>query len=471
MMAHQIVADTGSFRDSTNKVFVADGRILRAFDAEAASLNAALLQADFTERLVSEGLLIASDVLPRQDALARRLLEQGWSRIVEHPKIPFISYPYEWSFSMLKDAALLHLRILEDALEAGWTLKDGTAYNIQWRGARPVFIDIGSFEEWREGTPWIGYRQFCSHFLIPLMLKAHLGIDPAPLLRSNLEGISPAVASKYFRGMKKLSSGVLSHVVLPASVEASIARRERDNAPVQQRAAARQSKAMVIGLVQSLRRQIRRLQSGIRHTDWSHYAGKNTYQESDHDQKVDFVHRAVARRQRSLTWDLGCNTGTFSKVAAEHSDYVVSVDGDGDSIEQLYLAERAGKSEKILPLVMDLANISPGQGWNGRERLPFDGRSKPDIILCLALIHHIRVSANIPIEMFLGWLRALDAEVVIEFVDRHDEMFQKLIARKTITYADYSLDQFERLVAEQFKIVSRENLKGGRRQIFHLSPA
>lgn len=463
-----VCADPGSFRDATNRVFSTGGRILRTLDATAAAEIDALQSTAFAGRLVEAGHLIAWD--SPGDELARGLLGDGWAKVVEHPRVPFVSYPYEWSFSMLKDAAWVHLRVLEEALENGWTLKDGTAYNVQWFGARPVFIDLGSFERWTEGEPWVGYRQFCSHFLIPLMLKAHLGIDPSPLLRSELEGISPSDAARYFRGLNRMRAGVLSHVILPAAVEASVLKRERDDAPVERGTTSRHSKAMVVGLVQGLQRLVKRLRSPIRHTDWSHYAGRNTYNAAEHERKVDFVRRAVGRQHRAMVWDLGCNTGTFSKVAAELSDYVVSVDGDADSIEQLYLKEHAEGGGKILPLVMNLANLSPGQGWMGKERAAFDQRAKPDLVMCLALIHHIRVSANIPLDLFLDWLRSLGAEIVIEFVDRHDEMFVKLLARKTVTYPDYSLEAFERLVAERFRVVSREPLKDDRRQIYHLAP-
>lgn len=468
----RLSADGGSFRDSVNRVYLDGGRVLRGLDSDAAAIFERLSREDFYARLLRKQTVIPATLLDATtDPSAAAVLSEGWAAAIEHERIPFISYAYEWPFSMLKDAALLHLRIIEEALENGWTLKDATPYNIQWRGSGPVFIDTPSLEPRGEGQPWIGYRQFCSMFVIPLMLRAHLGIDPAPLLRSKLDGIPPLEAAPYFRGLSRLRRGVLSHVFLSARVEAGIARRERDTAPAQNRQGGRHSKAMVVGLVQSLARLVRGLKSPVAHTDWSHYAGINSYDSEAVEAKKAFVARHSQSRRRGLVWDLGCNTGTFSQIAAENSDYVVSIDGDGAAIEQLYLDQKAKAGNAILPLVGDLANLSPDQGWAGRERRTLEHRGRPALVLALALIHHIRVSANVPIPMFLDWLRSLDAEVIIEFVDRSDEMFVKLIANKSVDYPDYTLDNFVAAAQARFTIADRQKLKDGRREIFLLAPA
>lgn len=470
--SNDLVADPGSFRDSVNRVYSINGRILRGKNRAAGEIYRRLAREPFFVELLHQGAVIETRELdPASDSAALLVREEGWSHVLEHAPIPFVSYPYEWCFSMLREAALLQLKILEACLEHGWVLKDATPYNIQWRGARPMFIDTGSFEPWRSGEPWIGYRQFCSLFLVPLMLRAHLGIDYRPLLRSWLDGINPEEASKYFRGLSRFRPGVLSHVFLPAIVERGIARRERDGVPARPRTGGRHSKAMVLGLVQSLTRLVRRLEWKIQHTDWSHYDKTHSYAETDLAAKRDFVGRHLSRLRRRSVWDIGCNTGTFSKLAAAHADFVLAVDGDHDAIEQLYRSERTTPDSRILPLQVDLANISPDQGWAGRERRALDRRGRPDVILCLALIHHMRVSANVPIPLFLDWLRRLDCEVILEFVGRDDEMFQKLLANKTTNYEDYSIDRFVESATARFRIEDRTALKGGRRELFLLVPS
>lgn len=470
-------ANSGSFRDPANRVYEIDSkysggkmRILRGVSEDALTIYKQLSETAFYQKFLKAGNVVQTNLLAKDDEDAKAIMENGWVGVLEHDPVPFVTYPYEWTFSMLKDAALLQLHLIEKSLENGWILKDATPYNIQWINSQPVFIDVPSFEQWKKGEPWVGYRQFCSMFLTPLMLRAHLGIDHLPILRSYLDGIPPTEAAKYFTGMKRFKKGVLSHIIFPAKVENSIAKRERDDAPAQQRTPRGHSTAMVLGLVQGLTRLVHKLSVEIQHTDWSHYDKTHSYQEADFDLKKAFVVKHASSTQRGHVWDIGCNTGTFSRVVSEYCNHVISVDGDHDAVEQLYLAEKKNRASNIQPLVMNLGNISPGQGWAGNERQAFDQRKKPDLVLCLALIHHLRLSANIPNLLFLKWLRSLEADVILEFVNREDEMVVKLLTNKKEQYEDYNLEQFTSEAERFFEIIDRESLKGGRREIFYLKP-
>jgi len=469
--------NSGSFRDPVNQVYelspkTSDGkiRILRGLSEDALAIYQELSGETFFHKMLGAGQVVQTDLLAADEEGAKAVLADGWSGVLEHELVPFVTYPYEWTFSMLKDAALLQLNIIEKSLENGWTLKDATPYNIQWIGSRPVFIDMTSFQPWEEGEPWVGYRQFCSMFLTPLMMRAHLGIDHLPILRSYIDGIPPTEAARYFNGWKRLKKGVLSHIIFPAMVENSIAKRERDDAPARQRTSPRQSTAMVLGLVQSLTRLVHKLSVEIKHTDWSNYDKTHSYQESDFDAKKAFVLKHSSQTQRQYIWDIGCNTGTYSRISGKHCCHVISVDGDHNAVEQLYLEEKKNRGSNILPLVLNLANISPSQGWAGSERQAFDQRRRPDLVLCLALIHHLRLSANIPNKLFLKWLRSLDTEVILEFVNREDEMVIKLPTNKKEQYDDYNIDQFTAEAEMFFTIADRELLKGGKREIFFLKP-
>ena len=366
----------GSFRDPTSQVYslgfdgcVHPSRILRGLNAKKLDEFRTLENVPFYKRLLEEERVVGTRLIDGVDANAHDVLQDGWAGVLEHDVVPFVSYPYEWSFGMLRLAALLHLRILEDALLDGWTLKDATPYNIQFIGAKPVFIDTPSFEPRAEGAAWVGYRQFCSLFLTPLLLKAHIGIDHLPLLRSYIDGVPAAEAKKLFAGFSWLRPSVLSHIVFPALVEQRIAAKERDNREARQREARPQSAAIVLGLVQSMTRLVKSLRVPIAHSDWSHYEQTKTYSSADHEAKVEFVRRASSTLPRAFAWDLGCNTGTFSQVLAEHAETVVAVDGDHNAIEQLFRLQSKSNQDNILPLVMDLANISPAQGWAGSTRL------------------------------------------------------------------------------------------------------
>ena len=460
--------DGGSFKDPGGRVYrvvrdTGDEHIVRGLSQSAARTMGKLLAEPFFRELTASGEVVTTRLLDPESPDARYVMQEGWSAAAEHESVDFVTWPYEWPFSMLKDAAMLQLHVLQTATTNGWLLKDATPFNVQWMGVRPVFIDVPSFVPWEDGEYWRGYRQFCATFLTPLLLAAHLGIPFQPLLRSRLEGVPPEEASRYFYGLRRFKRGVLSHIWFPAKAERRVRR------PVRSR--RRQPKTVLFALLDSLERLIGGLSHGPANSDWSQYAGSHSYDAADFEQKKEFVRRHAAACRPGLTWDLGANTGTFARIAAEHSGMVVAVDGDQDAVDLLYREVRQSGPRNVIPLVMDLANLSPGQGWAGRERPAFDARRSPDLVLALALIHHMRVAANIPLPLFIGWLRSLDATCILEFVERDDEMFQTLLENKQEEYADYTAEHFESEVRRHFSIRDRLKLKGGLRELFLLEPA
>ena len=469
-MTEKLRTDGGSFKDPAGRVYrvvldTRDERILRGLNHAATRIIEKLIAEPFFEELVASGQVVTTKLLDPEAPDARRVREDRWHAVAEHDAVDFVTWPYEWPFSMLKDAALLHLRLLETSVRNGWILKDATPFNIQWNGTRPVFIDVPSFVPWEDAEYWQGYRQFCATFLTPLLLTAHLGIPFQPWLRSQMEGIPPEEAAKYFYGLRRFKQGVLSHVWFPAKAE----RRARAQRPARPR--YRQPKTILLALLDSLKRLVVRLSYGPASSDWAQYSETHSYEKDDFEQKKGFVERHTLARRPGLTWDLGANTGTFSRIAARHSRIVVAMDDAQDAVEVLYREACAGGPRNIVPLVMDLANLSPGQGWWGRERPAFDARRSPDMVLCLALVHHMRVSANIPLPLFIGWLRSLGGTIILEFVGRNDEMFQKLLENKQEDYADYTAENFESEVRRHFSVRDRLKMKDGLRELFLLEPA
>ena len=256
----------------------------------------------------------------------------------------------------------------------------------------------------------------------------------------------------------------------PATVERSIMRHERNRLPAKKRTVKPQTEAMIFGLVQSMFGLVSKLNPKSRHSAWSHYESTCSYGDDDRQAKRHFIERNTACRQRQLVWDLGANTGEFSDICAQYADTVVAADGDIDTVECLYLREKQSAKGNILPLVLNLANLSPGQGWGGVERAAFDRRRRPDLVLCLALAHHLRISANIPMSLLLDWLQSLRADVIIEFVGREDEMTQKLLLNKEEQYADYNLLAFEEDVHKRFIVKDTWLLKDGMRKLYFLEP-
>jgi ribosomal protein L11 methylase PrmA len=400
----------------------------------------------------------------------------AWAAFLQHDTIPFVSYPYEWTFGMLKDAALLHLDLLAQALEENFTLKDGTAYNVQWAGDRPVFIDVLSFERVTRGQLWAGYRQFCQTFLYPLFLQAYKDVPFQPWLRGCLDGITPEQCANLMSLRDMVRPGVLKHAWLHAWLEGSERVRESNVQQNLKRAGSNTSltKALVAGLTQI----IRRLAWNPPDSKWSGYAANTTYSSTDAQRKADFVRAAVAARPAGLVWDLGCNTGDYSRIAAENAECVVAMDADHLAVERLYqslrktraIASNKAGRQLILPLVSNFVDPSPNLGWRGRERKTLAERGRPELILCLALIHHLVIGAGVPMRELLQWLAALGSRLVIEFVGKDDAMVQQLLRNKRDNYGDYDPDLFDRWLHEFFEVVRSERLESGTRVLYYAVP-
>ncbi len=408
--AERPVADTGSFRDPTGRVYHLGSRILRGLDEDSAANMGELIAEPFFKKLLADRAVVGTKIIGEKAEKAVRPADgHRWPRYLEHEPVAFVSYPYEWTFSMLRDAALLQLRIIETSLENGWTLKDASAYNIQWIGSRPIFIDVGSFEPWPKGEPWRGYQQFCAMFLTPLMLKAYLGLDHTNILRSRLDGVSAGEASKMLRGVSRYKKGVMSHIVFPAMVDRSIAKRERDAAPAKARSGKKHSKAMVIGLVQSMTRLVSGFKPNIAHTAWSHYDQTHTYQEADFDHKQAFVERHVGATRRPLIWDIGCNTGVFSKIAAAHADNVIAFDADHDAAEQPLSIPKPNATLQHFAVSARFGKSLTGPGlarWRTQDRAA-KRHPRPGVVLS-ADPSHAYISQHSPRHVFglaaLAWV-------------------------------------------------------------------
>ncbi|WP_309083386.1 class I SAM-dependent methyltransferase [Chelativorans sp.] len=458
----QIEREPGSYRDRDGAVFYRDGRVFRYLSPTALGNWRALEQAPFFQALRNQRHVVETRSV---DPLAEGLELGHWAGMLEHARIPFISYPYEWSFGMLKDAALLHLELMKSALSADMILKDSSAYNMQWQGAQPVFIDIPSFETLAPGEPWVGYRQFCELFLYPLMLQAYKGVDYRPWLRGRIDGIPADEMRALMSSRDLLRPGVLLHVAAQSALQKRYSGGKQNMRGAL--AEAGFGKALIERNVEKLTRLVSRLEPANTETTWADYDRTHSYDDAELNKKIGFVRQAASTRRWRLAWDLGCNTGTFSRVVADHSDYVVAMDGDWMAIEHLYRREKARDGTKnILPLVVNLADASPSQGWRGQERKAITERGKPELTLCLALIHHIVISANIPLADFIAWLAGLGTSLVIEFVGRDDEMVETLLANREDQYDDYHPEVFRELLSAHFDIKADQPLKGGKRHIY-----
>jgi hypothetical protein len=459
--------DPGSFRDRTGRVFISDGSVYRGLNEAAFAHWQALSQSRLFERFTTEGKLVRTREVDA-DELTDLRDGHGWHGVLQHERIPFVSYAYEWCFGMLKQAAILQLELLAAALAENFTLKDASPYNIQWRGTQPVFIDIPSFVKLQPGDCWAGYRQFCQLFLYPLLLAAYKGIPFHPWLRGSIEGIQPHECRQLMSWRDCLRPGVMTHVVLHNALATRYGNTQRNVGGELRQAGFRRE--LIEANVRGLLKLIRKLHWRPPQSEWSEYETSNSYPSADLKQKDDFVRRVAATRRWKLAWDLGANTGRFSRIVAERADCVVAMDRDYLAIQRLYDRLQAEDNRKILPLVMDLADPSVNRGWRGLERKAITNRGRPELTLCLALIHHLVISANIPLPDFVNWLAGLGSEVVIEFPTREDPMVERLLRFRDEQFAEYDLPIFERSLAEHFTILQQETLGCRTRRLYHLRP-
>lgn len=460
--------DGGSFRDREGRVFYRGDKVFRALSDSAFKDWQALADTDFFKRASADGRIVATKAadIPAADL---EDLSPVFLAALEHERLPFISYPYEWCFGQLRDAALLNLDLVSEALDENLILKDSSAYNIQWIGSRPIHIDIPSFQRWEPGMAWVGYRQFCQHFLYPLMLTAFREVSFRPWLRGALDGITPEECNHLLSLRDKFRRGVFSHVYLQSKLLAMTA---KSSTSLKADLRTTDLGAEIIKRnLRGLTKTIRKLDPGGGTSEWSSYAQSHSYSDQDETIKRDFVARAAADRRWRMVWDMGCNTGNYSRIAADHADYVVAMDGDEKAIEQLYAALRSEGNERILPLVVNLADQSPNQGWNGKERKSLPERGRPELILSLALLHHLAITANIPLADLVHWLVSFGSHVVVEFVRRADPMVERLLLNRDDIYHDYHLEEFERLIGDRFRILDRTTTHGGTRVLFFLGPS
>lgn len=459
------LADAGSFRDRNGRIYVYQDRVYRGLSQQALDHFRALQGTRFYSAFSATGEIIGSDEIATPGWAPADATWAGW---LEHQRVPFISYPYEWTFSMLRDAAVLQLRLLEAALQEGWTMKDASPYNVQFIAGRPVFIDVPSFEPLAPGSPWNGYRQFCELNLFPLMLQAYKGLDFQPLLRARIDGVPVQTAAKLFGWRDLIRPGVFSHVWLQALLERKYSSSSRDLRS--ELGSAGFGRELLLANVRKLLRLVPRLRWQAAGSEWADYADFHNYSDADHEAKSAFVEQAVQACGARLTWDLGCNTGKFSSLAAQHCQQVVAMDADHLAVERLYADPDANRTGHILPLVQNLTDPSPSWGWNHCERKTLEDRGRPDLVLCLALLHHVVIGANIPADSFVAWLAGLDGFVVIEFVSRDDDKVQQLLLNRVEPNHEYTQEYFERCLVDHFEIVDRLQLGAGRRTLYYCRP-
>ena len=444
-----------SFRDPGGFLFTDNGTLMRQVNPACREDYDFLMNSGLYGKLTEKKLLVSHKEITDHPGYCK-----PFYKILEPEKIGFISYPYEWSFSQLKDAALATLRIQKAALDHGMTLKDGSAYNIQFRKGSPVFIDTLSFEIYREGKPWDAYRQFCQHFLAPLALMSCTDIRMNQLLKCYLDGIPLDLASKLLPFKTKLRFSLLMHIHMHAKAQKRYENKGSSSGNI------RIKRSDLTALIDSLIPVVRKLDLKKQDTEWGQYYSFTNYSANAFDHKKEIIAGFLKKTDTGTLWDLGANTGEFTRVASQAGIDCIAFDIDPMAIDAYYNNIKQERITNVLPLIMDLTNPTSSIGWKNEERMSFMERPHPETILALALVHHLALSNNLLLLKISEFLSELCENLVIEFVPKTDSQVIKLLESRKDVFPEYDELNFEKVFSAFFTIIAREKVRESERVLY-----
>ena len=445
-----------SFRDNAGFIFEQAGKIYRQINK--------CYEFEY-EKLMSSGLYEAltdkKQLIPHKEVNLVKIRDMNFYKYIQPEMIKFITYPYEWSFSELKDAALLTLSIQKTALKYNMSLKDASAFNIQFQNGKPIFIDTLSFENYKEVAPWVAYGQFCRHFLAPLVLMSYRDTRLNKLFVTNIDGIPLDLCCKLLPIEAKLNPGVLFHIVIHGvSIKANEGKKSLNKHN-------NFSRLAMESLIDSLETCIKHLKLPKLKTEWGEYYNNTNYSSETLKIKSEIVQEFIKKSAPQTVCDLGANRGDFTRAAANSwgADYL-AFDIDAAAVEENYKRVKLNKEKNILPLLLDLTNPTPAIGFAHNERADFLSRFRCDTVLALALIHHLAISNNLPFSNIADFFSKLGKFLIIEFVPKTDSKVQILLASREDIFADYTQKDFESEFSKFYTILEKRELYGSKRTLY-----
>ena len=446
-----------SFRDPSGFMYESGGQYYRVVTDKYRQTYDQFIASGFSKHLIKSGKMIPFTEVDHDEQWD----DGGNVYKTLHPEqLQHISYPYEWCFSQLKDAALLTLDIQLEALEHGMSLKDASAYNIQFHQGRPVFIDTLSFENYEEGKPWVAYRQFCQHFLAPLVLASYVDVMSLKLSRIFIDGVPLDYAVSQLPWKAKIRPAIFAHLVLHARAQSS-------HSDDQVRKERKIGKNAIMGIIDNLKSLVVSLQWKHTDTEWGNYYDDTNYSDDAAQKKCLIIDGFIEDFTPASVWDMGGNTGEYSRIASAQGIPTVSFDVDYVAIERSYKQTVANEEKLISQFVIDLTNPSCGTGWNNSERDALFQRATAEMVMALALIHHLCISNNLPLEhvadFFHGYTRKY---LVIEFVPKSDSQVKRLLSTREDIFDAYTKKQFEQVFSTRFNLTRTVPVPGTERTLY-----
>src|SRR6187455_1309060 len=440
-----------SYKDPSGFIFQASGKFYRQINKIYASHYDLLTRSGLSSFLQEKKLL-----LPHEEVTENILHSDDWYLTLLPEQVPFTSYPYEWCFEQLKDAALLTLEIVKHSIDKGMILKDATPYNVQFLNGKAVFIDTLSFEKYDPSLPWVAYRQFCESFLFPLLLSHYHKTSIQPYLVSYPNGIPVNITAKLLPWKSRLNTGVALHVFL----QNKFSKKTKNTGT-----ATSFSKNKLLNLISHLDSIIRDL-NNIDKTEWSNYYADSILSNEYLEKKEEITGNLLQKLDGRKLLDLGDNEGFFSCLAAAKEFDVIAIDKDDQCINTLYKKVKEKNITNILPLCMDLMNPSPASGFANNERASFKERIHTDAVMALALVHHLAIGYNLPLNKIAEYFYEFSHQLIIEFVPKEDEKEQLLLQNKKDIYTEYNREHFENVFRQMFTIIEKAQVPDSNRIIY-----
>ena len=452
--------ENASFRDPSGFLFYKEDSLYRQVNRVYQRHYDHLMNSGLYDALVDQNLIIPHEEVKGIESTQ----PDSCYKIIKPERVPFIAYPYEWCFLQLRSAALTTLRLARMALDYGMILKDASAYNLAFHKGRWRLLDSLSFEIYQEGEPWIAYKQFCQHFLGPLALMTYKDQRMSLLSRLFIDGVPLDITAKLLPFRSKLRFGLLTHIHLHAKTQTKYA----DQGESREQVNREFSQQSLQNLLESLRNTVKGLSVKTDGTEWAQYYQDTNYSENAFTGKKSVVAQLIDQVQPETVWDMGANTGEFSRLASERGIYTIAFDVDPGAVSQNYIQVRKDRAENLYPLVMDLTNPSPALGWAHEERQSLMARGPVDLVLALALVHHLAISNNVPLETLAQFFSQICENLIIEFVPKSDSQVQRLLLSREDIFDNYTVAGFEAAFCQKFDIIEETPLVDSERIIYLL---
>lgn len=457
-----IIFEKGSYRDPAGKIFYHEGKIYRGLSKDGLKRYNYIKEKKILEESIKNKFLINTIEATN---LSKNLKIDEFEFYLEHEKIGFISYPYEWCFDQLKNAALHHLNFQLFLLERNCVLIDASAYNIQFINTKPIFIDVLSLAEYSEGSYWVAHKQFCENFLNPLLLSAKKNINFNNWFRGNLEGISTTETNNVLNFFDKFNIGIFFHVYLMSRIEDQTIKN-----PNRAYKKLKNKKSISKKTYRNLLIQLKNLISDLKKKEgvskWQNYSSNNTYKSNEEIEKIKTVKEFSNKYKFNFLADLGCNDGVYSFASLESgAKNVVGFDFDLNALNKAHKEAKKNKFN-FQAVFMDAANPSPNQGWNSLERKSLQKRIDFDGMLALAFHHHLAIAKNIPFEDSLRWLVNFAPKGLIEFVPKKDETIKKMLQLRDDVFYYYNEENFINILSKFVKIISKKTISVSGRTLY-----